>query len=159
MATGKKDTVGKIKTDEEKKILVPGRGFGNFIINKTRVDYFKSHAEEVITYEESGFWFEFDSDGILVLIGTTSSTITTREGVRVGDTAALVLMKYGEPERIEYEKDIIPAEYPDFENYFDYILLYKDILFYINEEAVEGIALFSDIFFITSTCLETGLEI
>lgn len=136
-------TIEKPETVKKSNILLPGEGFGDFILNRTDLDYFENHRNEIVAYKEMGFWFEFNKSNILSLIGTLSSGVKTSKGVKVGDTEDEVLKQYGKPDKKEFEKKVYPKEYPGFDSMFDYILFYRGILFYINGDTVEAIAVYS----------------
>jgi hypothetical protein len=146
--TGDAEKPGTVRAAGEtetikKNTVVPGRGVGNFLLNKTPLDYFYTHKKEVATYTEMGFWFEFNKQNILSLIGTINPGVETIHGIQTGDTEEKVLHIYGEPVKKDFEKKIFPREFPGFDSLFDYILIYNDILFYINEHRVEAFAVFS----------------
>jgi hypothetical protein len=150
--TGTAETAGSTRTTEKAEVieksrkLIPGKGFWNFILNSTHLDYFESHKKEISAYTEMGFWFEFNRKNILSLIGTMSPEVSTSQGVTVGDTEEKIIRIYGEPVKKDFEKKIYPEEFFGFDSLFDYTLVYKGILFYINEQRVEAIALFSEDF-------------
>lgn len=144
-AAEKKETAGgTVETTKKNNILIPGKGYNILILNKTDITYFKNHKKDIITYNEMGFWFEFNRNNILVLIGTMGPGIRTLEGIKIGNSEEEVIRLYGKPDKKDYEKRIYPKEFHGFDSMFDYTLIYKGVLFYINEGTVMTIAIYSE---------------